>query len=190
MPYGSYSHGPADDIAHKHVVAAITASEPEQASSAAAHLLCCTLRSASCPHGCSEDRSCSCQPSSRRSYALTRSDPITRHFGGTKLGTGGLARAYGGAARQCLQEAPQCTVSPTALLRMEARCCLPFVPDWLQCSAPRRCSDTRTPSLLAAMHGQKVALRVSNVHCWYNPLHGSHGRAALQPMSASEVGRR
>ena len=26
-----------------------------------------------------------------------------RHYGGTKLGTGGLARAYGGAARECLQ---------------------------------------------------------------------------------------
>ena len=30
---------------------------------------------------------------------------VVRHFGGTKLGAGGLVRAYGGAARECLQEA-------------------------------------------------------------------------------------
>jgi len=28
---------------------------------------------------------------------------VTRHFGGIKLGTGGLARAYGGAAREALR---------------------------------------------------------------------------------------
>lgn len=32
-----------------------------------------------------------------------------RHFGGTKLGTGGLARAYGGAAKECLQLAEKIT---------------------------------------------------------------------------------
>ena len=30
---------------------------------------------------------------------------VTRHFGGIKLGTGGLARAYGGTAGKCLQQA-------------------------------------------------------------------------------------
>ncbi len=32
---------------------------------------------------------------------------VTRYFGGIKLGTGGLARAYGGVAAQCLRGAPR-----------------------------------------------------------------------------------
>lgn len=36
---------------------------------------------------------------------------VTRYFGGIKLGTGGLARAYGGAARLCLREAAQTEVA-------------------------------------------------------------------------------
>lgn len=33
---------------------------------------------------------------------------VTRYYGGIKLGTGGLCRAYGGAARLCLQAADRC----------------------------------------------------------------------------------
>lgn len=32
---------------------------------------------------------------------------VTRWYGGVKLGAGGLARAYGGAAAQCLRQAPR-----------------------------------------------------------------------------------
>jgi len=45
---------------------------------------------------------------------------VTRWFGGIKLGAGGLVRAYGGTAAQCLQRAPQRTV--IALRAMQLHC--------------------------------------------------------------------
>lgn len=35
---------------------------------------------------------------------------VVRHFGGVKLGAGGLVRAYGGAARDCIRAAPKAFV--------------------------------------------------------------------------------
>uniref|UniRef100_M1BBZ1 Impact N-terminal domain-containing protein n=1 Tax=Solanum tuberosum TaxID=4113 RepID=M1BBZ1_SOLTU len=35
---------------------------------------------------------------------------VIRHFGGIKLGTGGLVRAYGGVAAECLRNAPTCLI--------------------------------------------------------------------------------
>ncbi|XP_074380456.1 uncharacterized protein LOC141721429 isoform X2 [Apium graveolens] len=35
---------------------------------------------------------------------------VIRYFGGIKLGTGGLVRAYGGVASECLKNAPTCLV--------------------------------------------------------------------------------
>ena len=45
---------------------------------------------------------------------------VTRWYGGTKLGAGGLVRAYGGAAAECLRTAPR---RPLVELREAIVCC-------------------------------------------------------------------
>lgn len=43
---------------------------------------------------------------------------VVRYFGGVKLGTGGLVRAYGGTAAECLRTAPKLEVRPRLGLRV------------------------------------------------------------------------
>lgn len=45
---------------------------------------------------------------------------ITRYYGGTKLGAGGLVRAYGGGASAVLKEAQKLLVKPKVTLLLEA----------------------------------------------------------------------
>ncbi|MDQ2149344.1 YigZ family protein [Alcaligenaceae bacterium C4P045] len=45
---------------------------------------------------------------------------VIRWFGGVKLGAGGLVRAYGGCAAQCLRDAPRAIVVPQVLI--DAHC--------------------------------------------------------------------
>jgi len=41
---------------------------------------------------------------------------VVRYYGGVKLGTGGLVRAYGGTAAECLRTAPRLEVRPRQTL--------------------------------------------------------------------------
>lgn len=43
---------------------------------------------------------------------------VVRYYGGVKLGTGGLVRAYGGTAAECLRTAPRLDVRPRQTLRV------------------------------------------------------------------------
>ena len=45
---------------------------------------------------------------------------VSRWFGGVKLGAGGLARAYGGCAAECLRTAARVEVLPQVRLRLQA----------------------------------------------------------------------
>ena len=46
---------------------------------------------------------------------------VTRWFGGVKLGAGGLARAYGGCAAECLRLAARVEVVPRVVLELACR---------------------------------------------------------------------
>ncbi|MBB5206648.1 YigZ family protein [Chiayiivirga flava] len=61
---------------------------------------------------------------------------VTRWFGGVKLGAGGLVRAYGGTAAECLRLAPR-------------RALVAFGTAWLQCAF----ADVTTAHALLAAHG-------------------------------------
>ncbi len=75
---------------------------------------------------------------------------VTRYFGGTKLGAGGLVRAYSAAARQVLDAAPCAEVQALSAWRARGDfCCEQLLRHWLAGQGGR---------VLAVAYGDRVCL--------------------------------
>ncbi|MDT8435188.1 MAG: YigZ family protein [Gemmatimonadota bacterium] len=105
---------------------------------------------------------------------------VTRWFGGTKLGTGGLARAYGSAAAAALREAPVAAVRPGRLLRVRYA--------WADTGAVtvaiEACGAVRVAE---RHHGQgaetEVAIAAAEVRTFAAKVRdGTAGRARVEPL--------
>ncbi|MCF8589267.1 IMPACT family protein [Gordonia liuliyuniae] len=57
----------------------------------------------------------------RRRGVVNTAIVVVRHFGGVKLGAGGLIRAYGGSASAVLDAAPLQEVMPSCVVRLRVR---------------------------------------------------------------------
>lgn len=87
---------------------------------------------------------------------------VTRWFGGIKLGTGGLARAYGGSVARCLQQAPLIELIPRILCQFSC-----YYSEWpllenrlsnLDAIIDQQNFDAEGISLLLALPKQNISL--------------------------------
>ncbi|HET8554986.1 MAG TPA: YigZ family protein [Rhodanobacteraceae bacterium] len=84
---------------------------------------------------------------------------VTRWFGGIKLGVGGLIRAYGGTAAECLRQGERIAIIPTTELVLECGYAdLPLIKARLQ---PMQ-ADIRSENFDA--HGVRVLLSLPDKH--------------------------
>ena len=77
---------------------------------------------------------------------------VTRYFGGIKLGTGGLVRAYQDCVLQCLESLPAVEKVETVSLRVEA--------DYAQLDRVKRLATQYAASPPGEAYGEKVALEL------------------------------
>ncbi|UXI69986.1 IMPACT family protein [Tahibacter amnicola] len=79
---------------------------------------------------------------------------VTRYYGGIKLGAGGLVRAYGGSAAECLRAAPRVPI----VLKTEVEFDLPFAALSL---VQARLSELDADRLADTFDGDGVRLRLA-----------------------------
>ena len=78
---------------------------------------------------------------------------VTRYFGGVKLGTGGLVRAYGGAVSECLKKA--------AVMDMKRAVFLNVKTDYEGYNAIIRLSKNKTFSVFGTDYGGEITLHIA-----------------------------
>ncbi|KAG2449614.1 hypothetical protein HYH02_005147 [Chlamydomonas schloesseri] len=77
---------------------------------------------------------------------------VTRHFGGIKLGAGGLCRAYGGAAQECLKLAPRVFAKAQVEVVVEA--------SYDELGTVYQCLDSRGATRLAEDYGSSGTVTI------------------------------
>lgn len=92
-----------------------------------------------------------------------------RHFGGVKLGAGGLKRAYGQAARHCLQHGQRVSKEPMADMHMQVL--LHIFPRHALCSQVLRSAHAANSSLRCTQLCPSEAHHHLAYACLYNSKH-------------------
>lgn len=108
---------------------------------------------------------------------------VTRYFGGTKLGTGGLVRAYSEAARRVLADVP--TTVHESRMTVEVRL------DYGHYEAVRRLLPAHRAAALQSEFGVEVRLLVDLPASEWGPFSAAvvevtAGRAALRPIDPQD----
>ena len=98
---------------------------------------------------------------------------VTRYFGGVKLGTGGLVRAYGGAVSECLKKA--------AVMDMKMSVFLSVKTDYEGYNAILRLQKNKTFSGCDTEYGGDIVLKIATP--------AEYSDAALKGLADCTVGR-
>ena len=102
---------------------------------------------------------------------------VVRYFGGIKLGIGGLIRAYGQTARDCLENSEKVVNVPTAHLRIEMPyCCIGAVVNLV----------SRLKGKIVSMDQKEKAIAVVRIRQSVIPLLAEGARSVSREISISD----
>ena len=109
---------------------------------------------------------------------------VTRYFGGIKLGTGGLARAYSGIAKQGIEAAGICSVHESVNLK--------YVLDYSSLARIQRASEEGIFQITGTEYADKITMtvnadsdRMAEICAFFNDV--TAGRAVLERTEKGKI---